>query len=408
MTNALGPAPLDLLDALAAQAPSPSTTPSTTTFSPATSSNGRSKLLVDKWLTDRCVAFRIKDQPDGKGRTVYVLNSCPFDPSHGDPDACIMQEPGGKLSAKCFHNSCQGNNWQMFKEKIGAPNADHYDPPLRGQSRRSPVRSKSSQHERAAESGPKLATIGNGQEAQSVQEFPEIQGNSRQLRDVAADGLAAIIANNDPPTIFQRCRLLTRLRMREGEQPPILEPMAEAAIRGHLARVANWTSVKGFTTTECAPQMDVVKDLANLPSWDGIPSIQAVVECPVFAKNGLLISSQGFHPDAGIWYEPSPDLEVPQVSVAPSPDEISRARDLLLIDLLGDFPFKDDASRAHALCALLLPFVRPMIAGCTPLHLLDAPTEGTGKTLLATATAFPALGAEVPSMAEGDSTDEWH
>jgi putative DNA primase/helicase len=87
------------------------------------------RLLVEKWLTDRGIAYRVKPEPDNKGRTVYVLKSCPFDPSHGDPDSCIMQEPSGKMSAHCFHNSCGGQGWQDFKEKIGKPDRSHYDPP---------------------------------------------------------------------------------------------------------------------------------------------------------------------------------------------------------------------------------------------------------------------------------------
>lgn len=79
------------------------------------------RLDVGAWLAGRGVAFRVKPAPDGKGRTVYVLKECPFDAGHGDPDACIMQDESGKLSAKCFHNSCQGRGWKEFKARIGAP-----------------------------------------------------------------------------------------------------------------------------------------------------------------------------------------------------------------------------------------------------------------------------------------------
>ncbi|HZZ77830.1 MAG TPA: hypothetical protein VFE62_04895 [Gemmataceae bacterium] len=38
-----------------------------------------------------------------------------------------MQAPDGKMSAQCFHDSCQGRGWQAFKKQIGAPRARHYD-----------------------------------------------------------------------------------------------------------------------------------------------------------------------------------------------------------------------------------------------------------------------------------------
>jgi putative DNA primase/helicase len=88
------------------------------------------RLLVERWLQAYGVAYRVKELPDGRGRTVYVLEKCPFDPSHGDPDSCIMQAPDGKMSAQCFHASCSGRGWQAFKGAIGKPGGDHYDPPI--------------------------------------------------------------------------------------------------------------------------------------------------------------------------------------------------------------------------------------------------------------------------------------
>jgi hypothetical protein len=91
---------------------------------------GSSKHRLDlaKWLQTRGIEFRQKPN-ESKGRTVYVLASCPFNPDHG-ADSCIMQGPDGKLSARCLHNSCSANGWEEFKQKIGVPDPGHYDPPL--------------------------------------------------------------------------------------------------------------------------------------------------------------------------------------------------------------------------------------------------------------------------------------
>jgi hypothetical protein len=125
--------PRELLEALAAEAPAAEpASPPPSGQKPAAGGRPRSRLLVEQWLNDRHVVFRRKGQPDGKGRTVWVLKECPFDSSHGDPDSCVMQAPDGALSAHCFHASCKGRGWQAFKEKIGPPEAHHYDPPLSG------------------------------------------------------------------------------------------------------------------------------------------------------------------------------------------------------------------------------------------------------------------------------------
>src|SRR5262249_33877092 len=71
------------------------------------------------------------------------------------------------------------------------------------------------------------------------------------------------------------------------------------------------------------------------------------------------------------------------------------------------FPFANAADCAHAVAAALLPFVRDLIPGATPLHLIDKPTAGTGAALLAFAITFPAVGRPVAVMTEGRDEDEW-
>jgi hypothetical protein len=91
------------------------------------------RLLVKKWLMARNIEFRVKDKPSADGRTVYILDHCQFNDQHGgNGEVCIMQEPGGKLSAKCMHDGCASKGWKEFCDAIGRPAADHYDPPLGG------------------------------------------------------------------------------------------------------------------------------------------------------------------------------------------------------------------------------------------------------------------------------------
>jgi hypothetical protein len=247
--------------------------------------------------------------------------------------------------------------------------------------------------------------------AEAEGSLPSIQGNKRQLRDVTEDAHRALLARSDSPTLFQRGGVLTRLRLREEDDAPLLEPLTDSALRGVLARVANWTKVRdtrgGEVVEDDAPPLEAVKDLATLPGWDGIPYLRAVIETPVFSASGELLLAPGYHATAGLWHHPAPGLVIPEVPAAPTAEQIARARDLLLVELFGDFPFKDEASRAHAVAATILPFVRTMIAGPTPMHLLDAPTEGTGKTLLASVIAIVGTGRDVDAMAEASNDEEW-
>ncbi len=134
------PAPVEVVQAellleLANEAPAEAAKPAASRQEPskngsAASANGSaySRLDVARWLTDRGVGFSRDVGPDGRDR--YRLAGCPFIPEHGGKDTAIFQHADGTLGAKCFHNSCQGKGWQEFKQAIGDPGPEHYDPPL--------------------------------------------------------------------------------------------------------------------------------------------------------------------------------------------------------------------------------------------------------------------------------------
>ena len=75
--------------------------------------------------------------------------------------------------------------------------------------------------------------------------------------------------------------------------------------------------------------------------------------------------------------------------------------------MLGDFPFTGPAERAHALVLTLLPYARDLIAGPTPLHLIEKPTIGTGASLLIHVIGWLAMGRAPEVMTEGRDEDEW-
>lgn len=80
---------------------------------------------------------------------------------------------------------------------------------------------------------------------------------------------------------------------------------------------------------------------------------------------------------------------------------------LICEDLLGDFPFVGAPEMAHCVALLLLGFVRSMIDGPTPLHLIEKPTPGTGATLMVDSISTILTGSGVSVMTEGRDDDEW-
>jgi hypothetical protein len=116
--------------------------------------------------------------------------------------------------------------------------------------------------------------------------------------------------------------------------------------------------------------------------------------------------SEGYHQEDRVWLSPDANLELQSIPENPTPEEIAAARELFFDDLLIDFPFVDASDRAHAIAAMILPFIRRMIDGPTPMHLIEAPTMGSGKGLLANLISIVATGAVCDARTLPESEDE--
>ncbi|MCK6545450.1 hypothetical protein L6R52_06240 [Myxococcota bacterium] len=241
-------------------------------------------------------------------------------------------------------------------------------------------------------------STGSAPAATTARTLPEIRVNNRQLRDIVADVWRVTrAANRRRPRLFTLDGRLVRLR--GAEHGPVIQELNEAGAIGYLARVADWT-IRKLKKNEAGdleevriavpPSKDAARDILEYPD-PRLPILEAVVSSPVFDARGALISTPGYHPEARLWFHRS-GFDLPEVPDRPTARDVDDATALLLDDLLVDFRFTDESDRAHALAALLLPFVRRMVPGCTPIHLVEAPSPGTGKGLMADIVSIVALG----------------
>lgn len=235
---------------------------------------------------------------------------------------------------------------------------------------------------------------------------PAIDAKDEDLRRVSAQAWRALERANDPPQLFRFGGLPVRVATGD-DGAPATQPLTEDRLRHELARDAQW-----FKTTErdgvkpALPPMAVVRDMLAAPHYP-FPQLVGIAEVPTFAPDGSLPQRPGYHAASRIYYAPPPGFALPPVPADPTEAQIAAARQLLLDELLGDFPFAGDAERAHAVALLLLPFLRPLIDGPTPLHLIEKPTAGTGASLLAEVVARLATGRAAGAMTEGRDEDEW-
>ena len=234
-----------------------------------------------------------------------------------------------------------------------------------------------------------------------------IQVNNRQLRDVIADGWAAIHAINEPtgpdvldnPFLFQNGGALVRIAG-TGVQARI-EALGDTAMYGILARSANWLRVTEEAVLAAPPSRDTARDMMVNPD-PALPPLESVIRTPTFGKDAALITAPGYHRADALWMLSDDSLEIPEVPTNPTLEQIGHARALLIDELLVDFPFVGDSDRAHAVAAMLLPFLQRIIGGLAPIHLIEAPTQGSGKGLLASLISIVTTG----SMAEGRTVPE--
>jgi hypothetical protein len=240
-------------------------------------------------------------------------------------------------------------------------------------------------------------------------DLPVIDTRDRMWGEIHEQAFAALVDRNQAdggaPVFFQRGDRLVRVRVDDDERPK-LEVVSDAALRGRLAREIIWFG-EGRHGPKIIPPPDIsVKDIQARSDWPGIPPLRGIVESPTFTKDGVISVAPGYQPVSRVWFHAG-SVVVPEVPEVPSDADIARAKAVLLDELLADFPFADEPSRIHAVAMLLLPVVRELIDGPTPLHAVDAPTAGSGKGLLTNSVARIHTGRGMQMTTPPRTEEEW-
>jgi putative DNA primase/helicase len=162
--------------------------------------------------------------------------------------------------------------------------------------------------------------------------------------------------------------------------------------------------------------------LARNGDWH-VPVIVGCLSCQTLRPDGSLLTQQGYDPATRLLLvEPPPMPPFPQDADADfayyfggthpfgSLADLLRREDALqamalLKELLVEFPFVDDVSRAVALSAIITPIVRGAFP-VTPMHVARAAVAGSGKSFLWDITSAIAIGQLMPVMAAGANEEE--
>jgi hypothetical protein len=237
----------------------------------------------------------------------------------------------------------------------------------------------------------------------NIDPLPEIIVTNRHLHDITNQTIPALIAHNTPPQVFVRAGSLVRIGKDENGVAQI-NILSEAGLRGILSRCARYLERCRSDSVDSDPPVRVVKDIMTLPAWPGIPPVSCIITSPVIRADGSVITEPGYDPATWMFYIGSLELHVPE---SPTKADATKAAKYILDEVFSDFPFKDHASRANTLAALLTTITRPLIDGNTPLGLIDKPQAGTGASLLTEVIAEIATGAAACMQTAPDTDEEW-
>lgn len=227
------------------------------------------------------------------------------------------------------------------------------------------------------------------------------------LNNLHKDSMAWIKAleeTNNPPWLFKRGSSLIRLEKDDAGKPKRLVPLDSAKLIAESTKHIDFVKNNGNTRD---PKVATARNILSMSPTDWpFPPLYAIVRNPVFQADGRLLLKEGYDRSSASWLDFG-NLNLPRLPDAPTQADLDKAKSILLEDVLVDFPFEDQASRANAVAMLLAPLLRPFINDATPLHLISAPVEGTGKGKLANLVNLVATGEKASVSPVPSNNDEW-
>ena len=181
--------------------------------------------------------------------------------------------------------------------------------------------------------------------------------------------------------------------------PPTIRKLPRPILKRILRHAITWT--RGDDIIKDAPA-EVVSLIESMGEWENIRPLHGIASWPILSPSGKIITKDGFDLESGLLISGVPDMP----PIGTTKEEAQKSLKLL-IGLLVDFPFSDPSGPLIWVASLLATIARPAIAGPTPATIFDAPTPGSGKTLLAQAI-FALLTGKPPvvRMAPQDAS-EW-
>lgn len=239
---------------------------------------------------------------------------------------------------------------------------------------------------------------------------PAILINNRQAREVIADMVSAVGIANDPPEIFRRVGQVVRI-VRSDLGVGEARKVAQADFLNVVSGSADFTRLDTRSKSEAPthPNRELTSATFELLKHGTVlPILRAVTPTPIIHEDGVMVTTEGYDPATGIYFAPARELKLSPVPNRPSRETAQQAVATLMAPF-RDMPFATNTDCANYLAALLTAVTRGWFP-TVPFFVIEAPIQGSGKTLAAQATRVIVEGtAGIGAAPEADrkSDAEW-
>jgi putative DNA primase/helicase len=249
-----------------------------------------------------------------------------------------------------------------------------------------------------------------GQKAPGVEKMPPAVMVGR-LSDTVDQAAKVLIEAGVP--FYQRGGTLVRPATVDAktfdEEDTLTTSLVEVDVpylRDTLCRVSRWFKFDKRSTSWVAtsPSIDVCAVLLSKYGDWPFRVLGGVIHTPTMRPDGSILSEPGYDEATQLLLLNPPDM--PAIPENPTRDDALASLGVLK-DLLSEFPFIDDGgvSAAVALSAQISTVCRGAFS-VVPMHVVDAPAAGTGKSYLISTVSWVATGRAMPVMSAGKTPEE--
>jgi hypothetical protein len=160
--------------------------------------------------------------------------------------------------------------------------------------------------------------------------------------------------------------------------------VTSAMLAGLLARYTYTYKTKpssaGGGSEEVTPSNAALAAALARKEWARLPPLYGIVGAPVLRRDGSLLQQPGYDEATGLYLGSKVPLDV--VPDEPTREQVQAARQFLLDDFLGDFPWTGPADKANYMGLLVTPILRSYLRTLIPFGVVTSTMPGSGKTIL--------------------------